>query len=222
MSVQAVFFDIDGTLVHSNEFHVLAWHEAFVRHARDIPLATIRRQIGKGADKLIPDLLPDCDSTLRKSIDEAHGEIFSSRYLHEVKPFRRASELIHTLHQRQIRVVLASSAKQEEMEFYVNLLEIGAVLTGTVTSRDVNESKPAGDIFAVALTHVQPLRAEHTLAVGDTVYDVVSAKQNGIGTLGLRTGPFTDEELEAAGALAIYENVADILGDLGRVLTLRG
>lgn len=218
MGVRAFFFDIDGTLVDSNEFHVLAWHEAFLRHAQEVSLAAIRRQIGKGADMLIPALLPDSESSLREAINSDHGEIFSSRYLPEVKPFRRATEIIHTLHERHIQVVLASSAKQEEMEHYVRLLKIGAVLSGTVTSQDVDRSKPAGDIFAVALTKVAPIQAAQTLAVGDTIYDVLSAKHNGVNTLALRTGPFSDAELKEAGAIAIYDNVASILGDLDQVL----
>jgi phosphoglycolate phosphatase-like HAD superfamily hydrolase len=221
MGVRAFFFDIDGTLVDSNELHVLAWHEAFLRHAREVSLPAIRRQIGKGADMLIPALLPESEPSLRKAIDTAHGEIFTSRYLSEVKPFRRATEIIRALHHRHIQTVLASSAKQEEMDRYVRLLEIGDVLSGMVSSRDVDHSKPAGDIFAMALTKVDPIPAAQTLAVGDTIYDVSAAKHNGIDTLALRTGPFTDAELEEAGALAIYDNVADILGDLDRVLRLR-
>jgi membrane protein len=221
MGVRAFFFDIDGTLVDSNELHVLAWSEAFLRHAQEVSRTAIRKQIGKGADMLIPALLPDSEPSLRTAIEAAHGEIFKSRYLSEVKPFRRATEIIRTLHQRGIRVVLASSAKREEMEHYVQLLGIADVLAGTVTSHDVDHSKPAGDIFAVALRTVDPIPAAQTLAVGDTIYDVLSAKHNGVATLALRTGPFTDVEFEKAGALEIYDNVASILGDLDHVLGLR-
>jgi phosphoglycolate phosphatase-like HAD superfamily hydrolase len=220
MGVRAFFFDIDGTLVDSNELHVLAWHEAFVRHGMQVSSGSIRRQIGKGADMLIPALLPDSDPLLRKAIDAGHGEIFASRYLPRVKPFRRATEIIQVLHRRRIPTVLASSAKQEELEHYVRLLGIGDLLAGVVTSQDVDQSKPAGDIFAVALQKLDPIPARQTLAVGDTVYDVLSAKRNGIDTLALRTGPFTDSELQEAGALAIYDNVAAILADLDHVLDL--
>lgn len=196
MSIGAFFFDIDGTLVDSNGLHVLAWQEAFLQYGREIPAEAIRRQIGKGADMLIPALLPDSEPTLRKAIDTAHGEIFKSRYLPQVKPFGRASELIQALHGKNIRILLASSAKPEELDHYVRLLGIAPFLSGTVTSQDVDHSKPAGDIFAVALRKVSPLPASATLAVGDTPYDIQSAKQNGIETLALRSGAFPDIELK--------------------------
>lgn len=221
MSLSAVFFDIDGTLVDSNGLHVLAWQEAFQQYGQDVPAAAIRKQIGKGADMLLPALLPDSGPALRKAIDTAHGEIFRSRYRQQVKPFRRASELIQTLHRRSIRIVLASSAKREELEHYVELLDIAPLLSGTVNSHDVDRSKPAGDIFAVALQKIAPIPASATIAVGDTPYDVQSAKKNGVGTLAVRSGAFTDAELQDSGALAIYDNVAAILGDLDHVLTLR-
>lgn len=220
MSIGAFFFDIDGTLVDSNGLHVRAWHEAFLQYGQEIPAAAICKQIGKGADMLIPALLPTSGPALRKAIDTAHGEIFQSRYLQQVRPFPRATELIQTLHGKQVKIVLASSAKPEELEHYVHLLGISQLLTGTVSSGDVNRSKPAGDIFAVGLKRVEPIPPSATLAVGDTPYDIQSAKSNGIATLAVRSGAFTDVELEEAGALKIYENVAAILDDLERVLTL--
>ena len=220
MSVGAFFFDVDGTLVDSNGLHVQAWHEAFLRCGEDIPINAIRKQIGKGADMLIPALLPNSGPALRKAVEDAHGEIFRSRYLPQVRPFRRATELIQTLHRRKLEIVLASSAKPEELEHYVRLLDIAALLAGTICSDDVDRSKPAGDIFAVALKKVAPLPATAILAVGDTPYDIQSAKGNGIATLAVRSGAFTDAELQEPGALEIYDNVAAILGDLERVLTL--
>src|SRR6185437_7220272 len=128
MSIEAFFFDIDGTLVDSNGLHVLAWHEAFLRHGHEVAQDEIRKQIGKGADMLIPALLPNSDPGLRKAIDTTHGEIFRSRYLHQVKPFGHATELVKALYHRRIRVVLASSAKEEELEHYVQLLGIASFL----------------------------------------------------------------------------------------------
>jgi beta-phosphoglucomutase-like phosphatase (HAD superfamily) len=220
MSIDAFFFDIDGTLVDSNGLHVRAWHEAFVLHGKEISREAIRKQIGKGADMLIPALLPDSAPALRKAIDTAHGQIFKSRYLQQVKPFHRATDLIQALHEKGIQIVLASSAQPHELEHYVHLLGIAPMLSGTVTSHDVERSKPAADIFAVALNKVAPIPAAATLAVGDTPYDVQSAKRNGIETLAVRSGAFSDSELKEPGALAVYDNVAAVLGDLERVLTL--
>jgi HAD superfamily hydrolase (TIGR01509 family) len=220
MSIGAFLFDIDGTLVDSNGFHVSAWHEAFLAHGEEISPERIRKQIGKGADMLIPALLPNSAPALRKAIDATHGEIFQSRYLQQVKPFPRAADLIEALHGKEIKIVLASSAQERELEHYVQLLGIASLLSGSVTSQDVERSKPAADIFAAALKKIAPIPASATLAVGDTPYDVESAGRSGIQTIAVRSGSFPDAELEEPGALAIYENVAAILGDLERVLTL--
>ena len=220
MTIGAFLFDIDGTLVDSNGLHVKAWHEAFQQHGQTISPESIRKQIGKGGDMLIPALLPNSAPALRKAIEATHGEIFRSRYLQEVKPFHRAAELIRTLHRKGMKLVLASSAQPHELEHYVKLLDITSVLSGTVSSQDVERSKPAADIFAAALNKVAPIPASATLAVGDTPYDVQSAKRSAISTLAVRSGSFSDAELAQAGPLAIYENVSAILEDLERVLTL--
>jgi phosphoglycolate phosphatase-like HAD superfamily hydrolase len=220
MAARALLFDVDGTLVDSNEYHVSAWHEAFLKHAREVPLTAIRKQIGKGSDQLIPALLRSDSPSVHESIDTEHGEIFRSRYLSQVKPFPGATELLRALHRLGVKLVLASSAKPQELDYYVDLLGIASLLAGTVTSQDVNRSKPAGDIFRVALEKAGPISATQTLAVGDTVYDVQSAQRSSIETIALRSGTFSDEELQQAGALAIYDDVAAILGDLEHVLAL--
>lgn len=221
MTARAILFDVDGTLVDSNELHVLAWHEAFLQHAREVSPAAIRKQIGKGADLLIPALLPDSSQPLQQAIDSIHGEIFESRYLHQVKPFPGATELIQALHGRHIQVALASAAKPQELDYYIHVLGIASVLAGSVSSQDVNRSKPAGDSFGVALERAGSISSAQTLAVGDTIYDVQSAQRNGIQAVALRSGAFSDAELREVGALAIYDDVAAVLTDIEHVLKLR-
>jgi phosphoglycolate phosphatase-like HAD superfamily hydrolase len=221
VQVRAVFFDIDGTLVDSNELHVLAWHQAFLKHGQSIALHAIRRQIGKGGDLLLPALLPDSERELRESVNSAHGDIFHSRYLHQVKPFPRASELIKAVSSRGIKTLIASSAKKPELDYYVRMLGVTDLLTGAVTSEDVETSKPAADIFAVALQKAAPAQAAQTLAIGDTIYDVSSALKSNIRTIALRTGPFSDAELQQAGAIAIYNDVAALFDDLDTALRVK-
>jgi HAD superfamily hydrolase (TIGR01509 family) len=211
--VKAVFFDIDGTLVDSNEFHVLAWHEAFREAGLCVSKEQIRRQIGKGADQLIPALCPLAAPTQQKDMADRHGEIFRSHYLPQVKPFPRATELIELLHDEGKEVVLASSADKAEVEHYVRLLGIAGLIKGMVSKDDVVSSKPAGDIFAAALAHVFPVQASETLAIGDTPYDVESASLSGVKTIALRSGGFSEEALAGAGAAYIYASVEKLFVD---------
>jgi membrane protein len=210
MPLKAVFLDIDGTLVDSNDFHVQAWEEAFRDNGHWIEQDKIRSQIGKGGDQLVPSLLPDIAETAQKVVAHRHGEIFRLRYMKQVKPFPRAFDLIEMLHARGVAVLLASSSEQTEVDHYVDLLKIGALLNGTVSKDDVANSKPAGDIFAAALAKVFPLAVSETLAVGDTPYDVEGALRSEIRTIAVRSGGFSEEVLADAGAAYIVASVKEL------------
>ena len=214
MPIKAVFFDIDGTLVDSNDFHVRAWDEALHDHGYRIPQPQIRAQIGKGADQLLPALLPGIGSAVQERIASKHGELFKARYLHQVRSFPAATDLIDTLHTKGKRIVLASSADKAEVVHYIDLLQIGHALTGIVTNEDVDSSKPAGDIFAAALAQVFPVSHLEAVAVGDTPYDVASALKSQIKTLAVRSGGFSKESLAAAGAAWVYGSVQELLDEL--------
>jgi membrane protein len=213
-NIKAFLLDIDGTLVDSNDFHVRAWQQAFDENGCPIEYETIRKQIGKGADMLIPALLPDSGDRLRKSISKRHDELFHSLYLPQVEPFPQATDLIFELHKRGSKVLLASSAKARELEHYISLLKVKDFLVNTTSADDVESSKPAADIFASALEKVRPIPANDTLAVGDTPYDVLAARKCGIRTIAVRSGGFPDSELAAAGPMGIYDSVGALLSAL--------
>lgn len=210
MPLKALFFDIDGTLVDSNEFHAMAWQEAFHEAGHQIGLDKIRAQIGKGADQLIPSLAPDLDDKARKAVAHRHGEVFRTRYLGQIKPFANATDIVELLHVRGKQVLLASSADKAEVDHYARLLMIDHLLTGTVSKDDVANSKPAGDIFAAALGQVFPMTASETFAIGDTPYDVESALRSNIRTIAVRSGGFSGETLAEAGASYVYASVKEL------------
>lgn len=210
MPLKAVFFDIDGTLVDSNEYHVMAWDEAFRDHGFVADKDDIRGQIGKGADQLIPSLFSDMPKSQQDAIADRHGEIFRLRYLSQVQPFPNATDLVQQLHFKGKDVILASSAEAKEVKHYVALLNLAPFLKGTVSKDDVARSKPAGDIFAAALAQVFPLAPSEALAVGDTPYDVESALRSQIHTIGLRSGGFSTDVLAGAGAPYVYASVKEL------------
>jgi len=74
MKHKAIFFDIDGTLVDSNDFHVLAWEEAFASIDASFDRQVIHDQIGKGTDMLVPTLLPDLSEGAIEQLGGLHGE----------------------------------------------------------------------------------------------------------------------------------------------------
>jgi membrane protein len=214
MAIDAVLLDIDGTLVDSNEFHVIAWHRAFQEANTRVAPELIQKQIGKGADMLIPALAPDLPQTTREAIAKRHGEIFKTEFLPQVEAFPSAHDLIAVLHRSGREVVLASSADQAEVDHYVQLLDVKDLLRATTSADDVENSKPAGDIFASALQKTSSKAPDRAIAIGDTPYDAIAAAKCGIRTIAVRSGGFTDDELLAGRPIALYEDVSDLFDSL--------
>jgi HAD superfamily hydrolase (TIGR01509 family) len=214
MAIDAVLLDIDGTLVDSNEFHIIAWHRAFREANTSVAPELIQKQIGKGADMLIPALAPDLPQKTREAIAKRHGEIFKTEFLPRVEAFPSAHDLIAVLHRSGREVLLASSSDQAEVDHYVQLLDVKDLLRATTSADDVEKSKPAGDIFASALQKTSSKAPDRTIAIGDTPYDAIAAAKSGIRTIALRSGGFTDEELLGSRPIAIYEDVSDLFDSL--------
>jgi HAD superfamily hydrolase (TIGR01549 family) len=210
LTIQAVFFDIDGTLVDSNEQHVMAWAYAFREEGFPQELEDIRRQVGKGGDLLVPALLPDIDATAGKRVAERQGSNFKSLYLDHIRPFDGAVDLLRRVHESGRKILLASSAKQADLDHYIDLLGIADIVDATVSIDDVEVSKPAPDIFGAALEKLG-VPATDAIVIGDTPYDVEAAASAGLMTIGVTSGPFGAAQLKEAGAIAVYENVAALL-----------
>ena len=210
MTLRAVLFDIDGTLVDSNEQHVDSWAFAFREEGCPQEIDEIRAQIGKGGDLLVPALLPDAGEELRERLSSRQGEHFEAVHLDRVRAFEKATDLVEHAHRSGLKVVLASSAKQKQLERYVELLGIADHLAATTSVDDVERSKPEPDIFGVALEKVGVEPAE-AIVVGDTPYDVEAARRAGIAAIGLTSGPFDEAELRDAGAVAVFADAAALL-----------
>ena len=214
-AVEAVIFDLDGTLVDSNNYHVWAWQHAFGERGYEIAPARIHDQIGKGGDLLVPALIPGATEQEIEALSSRHGEIFKTRYLARVRPFPHAADLLRHVAAQGQKVALASSASKNELDHYVDLLGVGDVLSAATSKDDADTTKPAPDIFAAAVKKlgVAPAAAR---VVGDTPYDVTAAAKCGIATVAVRSGGFADRTLERAGARALYDDAAAILHDYRR------
>jgi HAD superfamily hydrolase (TIGR01509 family) len=211
MTIKAILFDIDGTLVDSNDMHVLAWEEAFAGIGASFDRQILHDQIGKGADMLIPTLLPHLDADAQDELGEEHGRIFKSKFLNQVKPFQGAHELLAHAHAQGQQVILASSASKAELDHYLNLLKARELVAAATSGDDVEKTKPAPDIFSTALGKLANVSPEHALVVGDTPYDIEAAIKCGMAAVALRSGKFDDEVLQRAGAIALFDDAAALL-----------
>jgi HAD superfamily hydrolase (TIGR01549 family) len=209
--IRAAIFDLDGTLVDTNEFHVLAWQETFRHFGKEIPLERLREQIGKGGDQYLPVFLNEREMReFGEEADKFHGEVFAKKYLSQVKPFPKVRELFERLRDDGKKIALASSGKDSEVRHYEKLLGIEKFVDGRTTSDDVRHSKPYADVFVAALNLLK-LPGNEAVAIGDTPYDVRAAKKIELRIVGVLCGGFSEDVLCAEGALAIYRDPADLL-----------
>jgi HAD superfamily hydrolase (TIGR01509 family) len=206
--------DIDGTLVDTNYQHALAWFRAFRTHGIVLPLWRIHRHIGMGGDQLVGALT---DEQTERELGDRIRDEHKRRYLElidEVAPMDGSRALIEDLKTRGHRVVLASSAKQDEVDHYLEQLDARELADAWTTSADVEATKPAPDLVHSALERIDGTTGEAVM-VGDTTWDVEAAARAGVGTIAVRTGGFGADELREAGAVHVFESVQELRERLG-------
>ena len=206
--------DIDGTLVDTNYQHAIAWYRAFRAHEIKLPIWRIHRHIGMGGDQLV-EALTDANTERDQGDDIRAAE--TERYfelINEVETMDSSRELIEELKRRGHTVVLASSAKEDEVDHYLDLLDARELADAWTTSADVERTKPAPDLVSAALERSGG--SSDAVMVGDTPWDVEAAKQVGVQTLTVLTGGFSEQELRDAGAIDVFESVGQLRESLDR------
>jgi HAD superfamily hydrolase (TIGR01549 family) len=203
----AAILDIDGTLVDSNYHHAIAWYRAFRQHDVVLPVWRIHRHIGMGGDQLVAAVAGEavereCGEDIRAAETERYAEL-----IEEVRPLQGARELIEDLKDDGRQVVLASSAKPQEVEHYLDLLDARELADGWTTSGDVERTKPEPDLIHAAL---ERLDGDRAVMVGDSTWDCQAARKAGVETLAVLTGGFSAQELFDAGALSVFATITEL------------
>ena len=206
----AVILDIDGTLVDTNYHHALAWYHAFRQHDVVVPVWRIHRAIGMGGDQLVAALAGDeVESEKGDEIREAEKPLYMAM-IDEVEPFEGARELLIELGDRGHEIILASSAKEDEVDHYLDLLDARERVQGWTTSADVEQTKPEPDLVSAAL---EKAGSDEAVMVGDSVWDVEAARRAGIATVAVLSGGYAEAELRGAGAAEVFESISDLRRD---------
>ena len=207
--IRGVILDVDGTLVDSNDAQAQCWVEAMAEHGYSVAYEQVRRLIGKGGDKVLPEVIGiSKESDEGKQISDRRGEIYKSRYLPSIKPTPGAKALLEEIRQRGLKLTVASSAPPDELKASLHIVGAEDLVEEASSSKDAKESKPAPNIVEATLKKMG-YSADEVVMIGDTPYDIESAQKIGIGTIAVRCGGWNDLELK--GAIAIYDDPADLL-----------
>jgi len=205
----AVLFDLDGTLLDTNWFHTVSWWQALQEAGEDIAMARIHPLIGMGSDQLLQDLLGE----EREGLSDLHAERYKP-FKSQLHAFPGAADLLAEVGRRGAQVVLATSSKEEDLEQLLDALGAADGVIDEIVHGDmVGSSKPAPDIFAVAMERLD-LDAGRTMVVGDTRWDIDAAAKLDLEVVTVLTGGWTRRDLADAGAVAVYDDVAELLANL--------
>jgi HAD superfamily hydrolase (TIGR01509 family) len=206
--VAVAILDIDGTLVDTNYHHTVAWARAFRQHGIVVPLWQIHRHMGMGGDQLVASLTDDATEEEKGDDIRTAEKALYLVFIEEVEPMEGSRELIEDLKERGHTVVLASSAKEDEVDHYLDQLDARELADDWTTSADVESTKPQPDLVQAALDKAGA--DGDAVMIGDTPWDIEAAKGAGVETIAVLTGGFSRDELEQAGAVAVFESVAEL------------
>jgi HAD superfamily hydrolase (TIGR01509 family) len=209
VSRAGILFDVDGTLVDTTYLHAVSWWQAIRRYGHDVPMAEIHRAVGMGSDNLLNHLLGDAADP---KIADAHDELYQP-WWPQLRPLPGAADLLRSCAERGLAVVLASSAKEEELGALRRIIDVDDVIAAATSSASAEHSKPAPDILQAALDQ-SGVDARRSVFVGDSVWDVDAAARLDIPCIGLTCGGTSAAQLTDRGAVATYENPAALLANL--------
>ena len=209
----AAILDVDGTLVDTNYQHALAWYRAFRQHGVTLPLWEIHRHVGMGGDQLVAAMVGEGFEAEHGDAVRAAEKALYLSLIPEVQPLKGARELLERLRAGGHAVVLASSAKPDELQHYLSLLDAHEVADGWTDSGDVERTKPQPDLVSAA---VEKAGGGPAVMIGDSTWDCEAAKRAGLETIGVLTGGFSEDELRDAGATVVFRSLPELCEGLAR------
>jgi HAD superfamily hydrolase (TIGR01509 family) len=220
MTPPAAILDLDGTLVDTNYQHAIAWFRALREHGAVVPVWRIHRHIGMGGEQIVAAVAgKKFESVYGEQVRATESELYCE-LIDEVEPLPGARELVHELRERGHAVTIASSAKEPEVERYIELLDIGELIDGYTTAADVERTKPEPDLVQVALAAIDlngnGASGPQAVFIGDSTFDCEAARRAGIESIGLLSGGFGADELIAAGAKLVLEDPEELRLELGK------
>lgn len=207
--LQGVIFDIDGTLVDSNDAHAESWVDTFAEAGYDVPFDVVRPLIGMGADKLLPRTVGISDeSDEGKKLVKRRAEIFDKKYLPHLRALNGSRELVMRVRSDGLEAIVATSAKDQQLKALLKAAKVDDLMEEKATASDARRSKPDPDIVHAAIEEAG-IDPRELIMIGDTPYDIEAASKAKVRTIAFRSGGWSDNDLR--GAIAIYDGPADLV-----------
>jgi HAD superfamily hydrolase (TIGR01549 family) len=204
-TTEAVLFDVDGTLIDTVYQHVLAWWEAFAEAGHTVSCFDIHRAIGRGSEDLVESLIGRADDAVVAGHSKRWSELRE-----RTTAFHQVPELLRHCRDAGLKVVLCTSGQGPDLDFFLRAIGGDGPVHAVVSSEDVERSKPSPEIVQKAV-EAAGVRPERAVMIGDTVYDIKAAAGAGVRCIGVMCGGIGEQELLAAGAVAVYGNPSELL-----------
>lgn len=210
--IEAFIFDVDGTLIDSVGAHAESWVKTFEQYGKKIEVNKAKKLIGMGGDQFLPDYFSKKELAENEDeIEKYRSDLFKKVFMPRVESFPKVRELFQKIRAEGKQIVLASSAKKDEVEAYKKIADIEDLIDEETSTDDAEESKPEPDILKAVLRKIKNVEKKNVVTIGDTPYDAITAKKAGLTNIvGVCNGGWSREELLKAGCLKVYENVAEI------------
>ena len=209
--IKAFIFDIDGTLIDSVEAHAKSWVKTFEKYGKKVELSETRKLIGMGGDQFLKDYFSKGElEKYEKEIEKYRSDLFKKEFLPHIEPFKKVRELFEKIRSDRKQIVLASSAKKDEVEAYKKIARIEDLIDEETSTDDAEHSKPEPDIFEAALEKLKNTEKKNILVVGDTPYDAIAARKAGLAAIGVLTGGWSRDKLLESGCEKVFLDVKDI------------
>ena len=219
--LKAFIFDIDGTLIDSNDAHAESFVAAFEKFGKSVKFEELKPLIGMGADKVLKKFLSESEiKDFGEDLKEYRKEIFLKDFLPQIKIYPKLCELFEKIRRDGKRIVLASSASDKELKKYKEKLNISDLLEDETSSDDAEESKPDPDIFQAALDKLKSVKNDEVLIVGDTPYDAEAAMKADLKIIGVESGGWSRAKLSEKGCVQVFRDIAEICDDYEKVKNL--
>jgi phosphoglycolate phosphatase-like HAD superfamily hydrolase len=215
-------FDVEGTLVDSTTSTLRCWQETLHSFGFEFPLITLHRHSGQDPHDMLHALLPGPHvSRVVPRLIEAQGRRYREKYLPHVAAFPRVRALFECIKETRRLIAVATSSSADELDHYLALTNAGDLVDAIACGDDVQHGKPDSALIEVALLRAGDVAAHDAIMIGDTPYDAVAAKRAGVRAIGMLSGGFSGQDLEASGCAAVYRDPADLLAHYDKTVRLQ-